>query len=299
VYAVISQLYPQTFGGYILSPDRSAFAPDHVRVMKAQEKVREIRQIANSSITNNEDAFWFGDKEESVCQMSKHTWMGINHAAGIADHYNRVVVVINPDVGQRTTSVFFPLRGCDFTTSITLWDRDMSAYYIPLKDKLNNNSDIYSVDQFVRHINEVLNTNFISDTILKDVMRIALQSSNTIVYITQGGHSRSLQMKNRTGLKDYVPPSLEVSDNSISALGKEIPAVINDNELDITKKKENENSAKVERISKYLKVIRQMKLSYNEDDYIKDKDYREVMIMNVDGENYMKRYIDHKDLDEE
>jgi hypothetical protein len=106
-------------------------------------------------------------------------------------------------------------------------------------------------------------------------------------------------MKNRTGLKDYVPRSIEVSDNSIAALGKEIPAVINDNELSVSKEKENENSTKVERFIKYLKVMRQMKLSYNEDDYMKDKDYRDAVISNVDGENYMKKCVDHKDLDEE
>jgi hypothetical protein len=150
-------LYPEKFGGYVLSPSSSAITTDYVRSAKAADKVREIRQIANTSITKNKEVFSFGDEIESADQMAKHTWMSINHAPGIAAYYKRVVVVINPDVAQRMTAVYFPVQGCDFTASITLWDRDMSAYYIPLKDKLNNNNN-YSVDDFVRHINEVLKT---------------------------------------------------------------------------------------------------------------------------------------------
>jgi hypothetical protein len=59
-----------------------------------------------------------------------------------------------------------------------------------------------------------------------DVMRIALGSSDTIAYITENRHSRSLQMRDRKRLKDYVPPSPEVSENSIAALGKEIPQLL-------------------------------------------------------------------------
>jgi hypothetical protein len=260
--------------------------------------VREIRQIANSSITNNEDASAFGDETESVGEMAKHTWMSIEHAPGIAAHYNRVIVVINPGVTSRMAKVFLPLQKCDFTVSLSLFDRDMSSYHMLLKDKFNDPNDV-NVDVFVQLANELLHAELTGDSTLMEVIRSALECSDTIAYITEGGHSRSLQMKKREGLKDYVPPFSEVSDNSIAALGKEIPAVTNENELNITKDKENENSAKVERIIKYLKVMRQMKISYNEDDYIKDKDYREAMIMNVDGENYMKRYVDHKDLDEE
>jgi hypothetical protein len=106
-------------------------------------------------------------------------------------------------------------------------------------------------------------------------------------------------MEDRRGLKDYVPPSSEVSDNLIIAQGKEIPPVINDNVLNITKEKVNVNSAKVNRIFKYLKVMRQFELPYDEDEYIKDKDYRDALIMYVDSENYMKRYKDYKDVDEE
>jgi hypothetical protein len=132
VYAVISQLYPQTFGGYVLCPSPSAFSTDYVRASKAREKMREIRQIANSSITNNEDASAFGDEVESVGDMEKHTWMSIEHAPRITAHYNRVIVVINPGVTSRMTKVFLPLQKCDFTVSLSLFDRDMSLYHMLL-----------------------------------------------------------------------------------------------------------------------------------------------------------------------
>jgi hypothetical protein len=106
-------------------------------------------------------------------------------------------------------------------------------------------------------------------------------------------------MRNRSGLKDYVPPSSEVSENSITALNKEIPPVINNTELNITKEKVNVNSAKVNRIIKNFKILRYFKLDYNEDEYIKNKEYRDVLMMDVGNENYMKWYLYHKDLDEE
>jgi hypothetical protein len=178
------------------------------------------------------------------------------------------------------TAVFFPMKGCDFI----------------LKDKLNN--DIHTVEDFIQHINVVLKTDFTGDTMLKDVMRAALESSDTIAYITQNGHSKSLQMKNRSGLKDYVSKSLKIGCDSISLVEGAVD-VINDNELNITMDKENEKSAKVERIFKYLKLMRQFKVPSHEDEYIKDKEYREALIMDVEGENYMKRYKDYKDVDDE
>jgi hypothetical protein len=187
--------------------------------------VREIREIANSSITDNEDAFAFGDETESVGDMAKHTWMSIEHAPGIAAHYNRVIVVINPGVTSRMTKIFLPLQKCDFTVSLSLFERDMSSYHMLLKDKFNDPNDV-NVNVFVELANKLLHAELTGDSTLTEVIRSALQSPNTIAYITECGHSRSLQIKNRTGLKDYVPPSLEAGDNLIAALDKEIPLVI-------------------------------------------------------------------------
>jgi hypothetical protein len=216
VYAVISQLYPQTFGGYRLRPNRSPYQLI-TNNPEVQEKVREIRKIANSSILNIEDASAFSSKEELVGKMAKHTWMSIEHAPGIAVYYNRVIVVINPGVISRMTKVFLPLQKCDFTVSLSLFDRDMSSYHMLLKDKFNDPNDV-SVDVFVQLANELLHAELTSDSTLMEVIRSAVECSDTIAYIAEGGHSRSLQMRNRTGLKDYVPPFLEVSDNTLSQL---------------------------------------------------------------------------------
>jgi hypothetical protein len=37
-----------------------------------------------------------------------------------------------------------------------------------------------------------------------EVIRTALECSDTIAYITEGGLSMSLQMRNREGLRDYI-----------------------------------------------------------------------------------------------
>jgi hypothetical protein len=272
-YVVISQLYPQTFGGNRLKPGRSPreSITTNPEVMK---KVKEIRLVADSSILNTEDASAFGDEEESVDQMVKHTWMSINHAPGIAAHYNRVIVVINPGETSRMTKVFLPLPKCDFTVSLTLFDRDMSSYHMLLKDKFNDPNDV-NVDVFVQLGNKLLHAELTSDSTLMEVIRTALECSDTIAYITEGEHSRSIQMKNREGLKDYVSSVFpQVSENSIAALGKETPLVINDNELSVSKEKENENTnrpiTKMEMI-KYLMTIDHYKLPYRKDDFIHNK----------------------------
>jgi hypothetical protein len=93
------------------------------------------------------------------------------------------------------------------------------------------------------------------------------------VYSTKDMHSMSLQIQDRRGLKDYIPPSSEVSDNSIIALGKEIPAVINDNELNINKKPENDNQMKMDEMVKYVAVNRIYHLDVNEDRFVSNKRY--------------------------
>jgi hypothetical protein len=102
------------------------------------------------------------------------------------------------------TKVFLPLEKCDFTVSLSLFDRDMSSYHMLLKDKFNNPNYV-NVDVFVQLANKLLHAELTGDSTLMEVIRSALECSDTIAYITEGGHSRSLQMRNRTGLKDYVP----------------------------------------------------------------------------------------------
>jgi hypothetical protein len=210
-----------------------------------QNKVIEIREVAKEALNEN-DAYKFGAYdtiEETFGEMQGHPYLTINHVQGIATHYNRVIVVINPAEVQRMTAVYFPFPGCHFQVSLSDWDGDRSSYHVSLNDKFNNNRSV-SVERFVQNGNEVLYARLTGDLTLIDVMRIALRLSDTIAYITQNQHSRSIQMYNRNELKDYVPPeknvippSPEVCENSIAALGKEISPVVNNNELNITGRK--------------------------------------------------------------
>jgi hypothetical protein len=112
VYAIMSQLYPQTYGGYELSPDPSAYAPDHQRATYnpvVQNKVKEIRKIVVEAL-NKYNAWQFGADdpvEERFSDMQDDTFLSINHSPGIATHYNKVIVIINPTETERCTSVFF------------------------------------------------------------------------------------------------------------------------------------------------------------------------------------------------
>jgi hypothetical protein len=103
----------------------------------------------------------------------------------------------------------FPLPGCDFTGSLNVWNKDMNLYHVSLKDKFNDSNGV-SVDRFLQHANEVLHANLTGDSTLMDVMRMALKSGDMIAYTTKNNHSMSLQMWNRVGLKDYVPPEKNV-----------------------------------------------------------------------------------------
>jgi hypothetical protein len=205
-----------------------------------------------------------------------------------------VIVVINPGETSRMTAVFFPLPKCDFTVSLSQFDRDMSSYHMLLRDKFNDANDV-NVDVFVQWANNLLHAELTSNSTLMEVIRIALECSDTIAYITEGGHSRSLQMKNREGLKDYVSSVLpQTSENSIAALGKETPLVINNNELSVSKEKENENTnrpiTKIEMI-KYLMIIDHYNLPYGIDDFIRNKKYRQDSIMQGGLYQHLKTFV--------
>jgi hypothetical protein len=64
---------------------------------------------------------------------------------------------------------------------------------VTLKDKFSNDINI---NQFLKYANEVLHMNLTGDTTAKEAMKIALRS--------QDMHSNSLQMWDRTGLKDFI-----------------------------------------------------------------------------------------------
>jgi hypothetical protein len=126
--------------------------------------------------------------------MRDDKFLSINHAQGIATHYKKVIVIINPSETERMTSIFFPLPGCDFQGSLNLWDRDMSSYHVTLKDKFSNDINI---NHFLEYANGVLHMNITGDTPAIEVMKIALRSGDTIAYTTENMHSKSLQMHDR------------------------------------------------------------------------------------------------------
>jgi hypothetical protein len=162
-----------------------------------------------------------------------------------------------------------------------------------LKDKFNDPKNV-NVDVFVELANNLLHAELTSGSTLMEVIRAALECNDTIAFITEGGHSRSLQMRNREGLKDYVSSVLpQTSEDSIAALGKETPLVITNNELSVSKEEENENSdrpiTKVE-MMKYLMIIDHYKLPYNIIDFIHNKEYRQDSIKKGELYQHLKTF---------
>jgi hypothetical protein len=70
-------------------------------------------------------------------------------------------------------------------------NKDLSSYYVPLKDKFND-LKIVSLEQFLLCVNNKLQANLTGDLTVLDVMRIVLQLCDTIAYINQGIRSMSL-----------------------------------------------------------------------------------------------------------
>jgi hypothetical protein len=119
LYAIMSQLNPQTYGGQFLCPNPLAFSPDYVRVTnnpQVQAKVREIRKIA-AAVLDEYDIWKFGANDtvgEKFGHMRDETFLTINHARGIATHYKKVIVIINPTETERMTSIFFLFQNVIF-----------------------------------------------------------------------------------------------------------------------------------------------------------------------------------------
>jgi hypothetical protein len=162
-----------------------------------------------------------------------------------------------------------------------------------LKDKFDDPKNV-NVDVFVQLANELLHAELTSDSTLMEVIKSAFECSDTIAYITEGGHSRSLQMKNIEGLKDYVSSVFpQASENLIAVLGKETPLIINDNELSVSKEKVEVSSdrliTKME-MMKYLMIIDNYKLPYRIDDFIYNKKYRQESIKQGELYQYLKTF---------
>jgi hypothetical protein len=121
--------------------------------------------------------------------MANEEYLTVNHLPCIADHYIGVIVLINTDQTQCITTIIFTSKGYDFTASLNKVNKDMSLYRVTLKNKFNDSKGV-SVDQFLQHPNYKLQANLTGDSIVLEVIRIALQSGDKIVYITQDIYSR-------------------------------------------------------------------------------------------------------------
>jgi hypothetical protein len=99
-------------------------------------------------------------------------------------------------------------------------------------------------------------------------------------------------MQDRSKLKDYITPerniiseSLQISKNSIIVADKEIPAVIYNSDLNITKiakekinvnndgekdkpKKVKDNQMIIEKLGKYMKIMEYYGINFNEHQFI-------------------------------
>jgi hypothetical protein len=77
-----------------------------------QAVVNQIRGVAIQKLSQNRPPDYTDDVEEELFNDLLHSeYLTVNHLAVLAQHYNRVIVVINTDPTQRMTSVIFPKRG--------------------------------------------------------------------------------------------------------------------------------------------------------------------------------------------
>jgi hypothetical protein len=77
-----------------------------------QATVQQIRGVAILLLSQKRSADYTNTvQEESFNAMLYSKYLTVNHLAVLAQHYKRVIVVINTDLTQRMTTVYFPERG--------------------------------------------------------------------------------------------------------------------------------------------------------------------------------------------
>jgi hypothetical protein len=100
----MSQLYPQTYGGYRLSPDNKS--PEEAY------RTITIRGVVIQKLSQNRPAdYTHTVGEELFDKLLNSEFLTVNHLAVLAQHYNRVIIVINTDQTQCMTSVYSPKTG--------------------------------------------------------------------------------------------------------------------------------------------------------------------------------------------
>jgi hypothetical protein len=99
VYAITSQLYPQTYGGYRLSPDNKSDEEINRTITNdrnVQAVVNQIKGVAIQKLSQKRPADYTNTvEEESFPELLHSEYLTINHIAVLAQHYSRVIVVIN------------------------------------------------------------------------------------------------------------------------------------------------------------------------------------------------------------
>jgi hypothetical protein len=131
LYAIMSQLYLQTYGGYRLRADNKT--DDEAKRTITYDKnvqavVNQIRDVAVQKLSKNRPADYTDDVgEEKFDELLNSEFLTVNHLAVLAQHYNRVIIVINTDLTQRMTSVYFPEEGYEVNASFNKQRQDMSA----------------------------------------------------------------------------------------------------------------------------------------------------------------------------
>jgi hypothetical protein len=239
VYAIMSQLYPQTYSGYRLCPDnKSQQEVDRTITYdrNVQAVANQIRGVAIQKLSQNRPADYTITVEgESFPELLNAEYLTVNHLPGLAQHYNRVIVVIDTAPTHRMTTVYFPREGYEFSASLMKGANDMSAYRLPIQMRFNG---IHTVPilEFITYVNTGLGTKFTAQTILYEVIRAVLQLDYCIAYINVGVHSWSLQSFARNTLSDYVPKPINISGVTNSSIKNlvNLPPIQNNNPADVS-----------------------------------------------------------------
>jgi hypothetical protein len=112
----MSQLYPQTYGGFRLCPDnksRQEVDKTITRDKNVQATVQEIRSVATQKLLQKKSEYNFANNidSEGFEELVRSEYLTVNHLAVLAQHYNRVIIVMNTDPTQCMTTVHFPKEG--------------------------------------------------------------------------------------------------------------------------------------------------------------------------------------------
>jgi hypothetical protein len=187
----MSQLYPQTYGGFRLCPDnKSQQEVDRTITYdrNVQAVANQIRGVAIQKLSQKRPADYTNTVEgESFPELLNAEYLTVNHLPGLAQHYSRVIVVIDTAPAHRMTTVYFPKEGYEFSASLMKGTNDMSAYRLPIQMRFNGVHTV-PILEFITYVNNNMKTKFTPQTTLYEVIRAVLQLNYCIAYINVGVH---------------------------------------------------------------------------------------------------------------